>query len=77
VGGLTAGFLVTLAFLGVAGWLINGDHEWSGTVLGSVDLVALVTVFVLGRKSAAPTPPPSSRSAAGPQPPTEPSPAPV
>jgi hypothetical protein len=36
VGGLTAGFLVTLAFLGVAGWLINGDHEWSGTVLGSV-----------------------------------------
>jgi hypothetical protein len=30
-------------------WLIQDGHEVAGTVLATVDLVALVTVFILGR----------------------------
>lgn len=39
--GLVAGFLVTMAFGGISGWLINGGHQWAGGVLGTVDLVSL------------------------------------
>jgi hypothetical protein len=44
--GLWSGWSVSLSFLGVSGWLINGDHALSGTVLGTVDIVSLATVFV-------------------------------
>lgn len=43
------GFVIALAFLGVSAWLINGGHDTAGVILGSVDLVALVAVFVTGR----------------------------
>lgn len=46
--GLFAGLIVTLAFLFVSAGLIRDGHEVAGSVLGTVDLVALVTVFVLG-----------------------------
>lgn len=49
--GLGAGFIITLAFLFVSGWLINRGHDVAGTVLGTVDLVALVTVFVVGSRN--------------------------
>src|SRR3954470_1513795 len=45
--GMISGLVLALAFLTGAVFLINGDHDAAGTVLGSVDLVALVTVFVL------------------------------
>jgi uncharacterized membrane protein len=45
------GFIIALAFLLVSAWLINGGHEVAGVILGSVDLVALVTVFVYGVNS--------------------------
>jgi hypothetical protein len=47
--GLVGAFVLALAFLGVSAWLINGDHDAAGTIITSVDLVALVTVFVTGR----------------------------
>lgn len=46
IAGLASGWSVSLAFLGVSGWLINGGYQVSGTVLGTVDIVSLVTVFV-------------------------------
>lgn len=49
--GLFLGFLTTLAFLGVSAWLIDGGASVAGTILGTIDLVALVTVFVIGRRS--------------------------
>lgn len=49
--GLAAGFIVAVLFLLVAAWLIDGGHEIAGVVLGTVDLVALTAVFVLGRRS--------------------------
>lgn len=49
--GLVAGFVVAVLFLAVAAWLIDGGHAIAGVVLGTVDLVALTAVFVLGRRS--------------------------
>ena len=49
--GLVAGVIIALTFLGVAAWLINSGHGVFGTILGSVDLVALVSVFVLGHRN--------------------------
>ncbi len=46
--GLGCGLLVTLCFLFVSYLLIKGGHGWEGTVLGTVDLVGLVAVFVYG-----------------------------
>jgi len=46
--GLIAGFMIALAFLGVSAWLIASGHETSGAVLGTVDIVSLVGVFVYG-----------------------------
>jgi uncharacterized membrane protein len=45
------GFVVALAFLGVAAWLINGGHDVAGTFLGTVDIVGLVAVFVIGQRN--------------------------
>ncbi len=47
--GLISGFVIALAFLSVSAWLIQGGHEVGGTVLGTVDIVGLFTVFVVGR----------------------------
>ena len=49
--GLVAGFVVAVMFLGVAGWLISSGHDIAGTILGSVDLVGLTAVFVLGYRN--------------------------
>jgi uncharacterized membrane protein len=44
------GFVVALAFLAVAYLLIRKDHDIAGTFIGTLDLAALVAVFVLGRR---------------------------
>lgn len=48
--GLAAGFIVTISFGIIAYRLIIDDYSVPGLILGSIDLVALVTVFVLGRR---------------------------
>ncbi|WP_420612187.1 DUF2335 domain-containing protein [Candidatus Spongiisocius sp.] len=48
--GLTAGFIITIIFGIIAYRLIIEGHTVPGLVLGSIELVALVTVFVLGRR---------------------------
>lgn len=48
--GLAAGLLVAVLFLVVSAWLINDGHDVAGAVIGTVDLVALTAVFVLGRR---------------------------
>jgi uncharacterized membrane protein len=47
--GRLSGLVVSMAFLATSAWLIDGGHELAGTVIGTVDLVALATVFVVGR----------------------------
>jgi hypothetical protein len=47
--GMITAFTLALAFLGVSAWLISTGHEVSGTILGTVDLVALTTVFITRR----------------------------
>ncbi len=42
-------FIIAMSFLGVSGFLIYIGHEISGSILGTVDLVALVTAFLVGR----------------------------
>lgn len=49
--GLAAGLLIALAFLTAASLLVASGHDVAGTFLGTVDIVALVTVFVLGRRN--------------------------
>lgn len=44
-------FVIALAFLGVSAWLIAAGHGIEGAVLGTVDLTALVTVFIVGRSA--------------------------
>lgn len=46
--GLYAGFIVAMAFLITSAFLITNGHDWEGTILGAVDVVALVSVFVYG-----------------------------
>lgn len=41
--------VVALAFLFVSGTLIWYNHDVAGTVLGSIDLVALVSTFIFGK----------------------------
>ena len=49
--GLCVGALIAILGLVLSAWLINNDHDFAGTVLGSFDLVGLVTVFVIGRRN--------------------------
>jgi len=42
-------FIIALVFLGVSAWLIYTGHDVAGTVIGTTDLVALATVFIIGR----------------------------
>lgn len=46
--GLACGLIVSLSFLIVSYLLVKGGHGWEGTVLGTIDLVGLVAVFVYG-----------------------------
>lgn len=46
--GVVCGLIVTLCFLFVSYSLIKNGHGWEGTVLGTFDIVGLVTVFVYG-----------------------------
>jgi uncharacterized membrane protein len=45
------GFIIALAFLAAATFLIYTHHDTAGTIIGSTDLVALVAVFVVGRRT--------------------------
>jgi uncharacterized membrane protein len=45
------GLIVALSFLCAATILILANHDTAGTIVGSTDLVALVAVFVLGKRS--------------------------
>jgi hypothetical protein len=49
--GLGAAWSIALAFLVVSAYVILQGHGVEGTVLGTVDLVALVTVFIKGRRA--------------------------
>lgn len=48
--GLNYGLIITLSFLVIAAGLVALGHDASGTTIGSIDLVALVGVFVYGRQ---------------------------
>lgn len=47
--GLWLGFILAVFVFGGCGWLISAGHEIAGTVIASVDVVGLVSVFVYGR----------------------------
>lgn len=49
--GLTAGFVVALAGLGTAFFLVDRGHEIPGMTIGGIDLAGLVTAFVYGTVS--------------------------
>jgi len=49
--GLVAGFIVALAGLSAAVFLVHGGNAAAGTILGGLDLVSLVAVFVYGTVS--------------------------
>ena len=44
------GFGIAVIGLGIAGLLGYTGHDWAAGILGTVDLVSLVTVFVVGRR---------------------------
>lgn len=48
--GLVLGFLISLAFLAGSVFLIQAGHPVPGTALGTVDVVGLATVFVIGKR---------------------------
>ena len=58
--GMLSGLLITFAFLYESVDLIRSGHAAAGVILSSVDLVALVTVFVVGRTARAPSATPST-----------------
>ncbi len=43
-------FILALAFLLVSAFLIYTGHELSGTIMGSLDIVALVAIFITGTR---------------------------
>lgn len=45
--GLFSGLVIALSFLAGGTWLIAAGHGVAGGVIASVDIVALVTVFVV------------------------------
>jgi len=52
--GQVFGLVVAFAFLGASTFLIATGHEISGAVLGTIDLVALVAVFVVNQVGKSP-----------------------
>jgi hypothetical protein len=49
-GGLASGFIIAVVCLVVSAVVISRNHDVAGTILGTVDLAALVAVFVARRK---------------------------
>jgi hypothetical protein len=49
--GLVCGFPIAISFLAAGVWLIYEGHGVEGGVIASVDIVALVTVFVVQVRS--------------------------
>ncbi len=49
--GLVAGLIIALAFLWASYQLIQDGHDFAGTILGTVDLAALVGAFIYGSQS--------------------------
>jgi uncharacterized membrane protein len=47
---LNYGIIVTLAFLAACVYLIASGHGAEGTILGVIFIVALMAIFVVGRK---------------------------
>ena len=47
--GLYMAFILALVMIGGGFWLIHDGHDWAGSGVIGVDLVALVSVFVYGR----------------------------
>lgn len=47
--GLWLGFILSIVVLALSAALIVNGYELAGTVIGSIDLVSLATVFVVGR----------------------------
>ena len=47
--GQILGFIIAILFLLAGGYLILKGHDIAGTVLSSLDIVGLVSVFVIGR----------------------------
>lgn len=47
--GQIIGLIIALSFLAASTYLIGSGHDLAGGVLGTVDIVALVTVFVAGK----------------------------
>lgn len=45
------GLIVALVFIIIAGILAYTGHDTAGIILGTVDLVALVTVFIVGKSN--------------------------
>lgn len=50
-GGLAAGFVIALAFLGCGSTLVAYGHDTAGATLATASLAGLVGVFVYGTKS--------------------------
>lgn len=48
--GLNYGIVVTLAFLAACVFLIAGGHGVEGTILGVIFIVALMAIFIMGRR---------------------------
>ncbi len=46
--GLIAGFTIAVLFLVASVFLIHEGHDIAGTVIGTVDIVGLVTAFLTG-----------------------------
>lgn len=49
--GQILGFVIALIFLAASVWVILAGYPVPGLILGGADLVALVTVFVIGRRT--------------------------
>lgn len=43
-------FIIAMAFLLISGFLIWSGSEVAGTILGTIDLIGLVSVFIIGKR---------------------------
>lgn len=48
--GMTFAFLICLTFIIISGIIILQGHDVAGTLLGTIDLIGLATVFILGKR---------------------------
>lgn len=49
--GVVCATVVSLAFLGVGFQLVRTGHDWAGTAIATIDIVGLVTAFIVGTNS--------------------------